>query len=97
MALFFAVTSAPHKIGKSGKPVFAGDACVWLLDPAQWNKHSVDLKNFAGAVLTTDDSNATAYKPIANVTTMKEFPIALSGIRNIPPCGGRICGATSRS
>ena len=44
MALFFAVTLAAHKIGKSGRPVFSGDACVWLLDPDQWNKHSVNLK-----------------------------------------------------
>jgi hypothetical protein len=82
MALFFAVTSAPHKIGKSGRPVFGGDACVWLLDPAQWNKRSVDLKSFPGAVLTTDDPNATAYKPVANATTMKPFPIALYGSHN---------------
>jgi hypothetical protein len=78
----FAVTSAPHKIGKSGRPVFSGDACVWLLDPAQWNKRSVDLKSFSGSVLTTDDAHASAYKPVANVTTMKPFPIALYGSHN---------------
>ena len=82
MALFFAVVSAPHKIGKSGRPVFGGDACVWLLDPDKWNKHSVDLKSFSGSILTTDDANATAYKPIGNVTTMKPFPIALYGSHN---------------
>jgi hypothetical protein len=82
MALFFAVTSAPHKIGKSGRPVFGGDACVWLLNPAQWNKRSVDLKSFPGFVLTTDDSYASGYKPVANVTMMKPFPIALYGSHN---------------
>src|ERR1017187_9173617 len=82
MALFFAVTQAPHSIGKSGHPVFGGDACIWLLDPEQWNKHSVDVKSFPGSVLTTDDANATAYKPIGNVTTMKPFPIALYGSHN---------------
>jgi hypothetical protein len=82
MALFFAVTSAPHEIGKSGRLVFGADACVWLLDPARWNKHSVDLKSFPGSVLTTDDPNASAYKPVANVTTMKPFPIALYGSHN---------------
>lgn len=82
MALFFAVTSAPHKVGKRGRPVFGGNACVWVLDPAQWNEHSVDLKDFPGAVLTTDDSNTNGYKPVASVTTMKPFPIALYGSHN---------------
>jgi hypothetical protein len=82
MALFFAVTSAAHKIGKSGRPVFSGDASIWLLDPEQWNKHSVNLKGFVASVLTTDDTNANAYKPVGNVSTMKEFPIALYGSHN---------------
>ena len=38
MALFFAVTSAPHKIGKSGRPLFSSDACIWLLNPEEWSK-----------------------------------------------------------
>lgn len=82
MALFFAVTSSPHKIGKSGRPVFSGDACVWLLDPDQWNKQAIALKSFPGSVLTTDDPNATGYKPIGNITTMKSSPIALYGSHN---------------
>jgi len=82
MALFFAVTLAAHKIGKSGRPVFSGDACIWLLDPEKWNKHSVSLKSFPGSVLTTDDANATAYKPVGNVATMKLSPIALYGAHN---------------
>jgi FRG domain len=82
MALFFAVTMASHRIGKSGRPVFTGDASIWLLDPEQWNKHSVGLKSFTGQVLTTDDPNASAYKPVGNVTTMKSFPIALYGSHN---------------
>jgi hypothetical protein len=82
MALFFAVTQASHTIGNSGRPVFAGDACVWLLDPDQWNKQSVGLKSFTGQVLTTDDPNASGYKPVGNVTTMKSYPIAVYGSHN---------------
>lgn len=82
MALFFAVTSASHKIGKSLRPVFDGDACIWLLDPDQWNEHSVNLKTFPGSVLTTDDVNATGYKPVGNVSLMKPSPIALYGSHN---------------
>ncbi len=82
IALFFAVTLASHKIGRTGRPTFSGDASIWLLDPEQWNKHSVNLKSFPGSVLTTDDPNATGYKPVANVITMKPSPIALYGSHN---------------
>jgi hypothetical protein len=81
MALFFSVASARHTLGSRGAPVFSGDAAVWLLDPVQWNERSVDLKSFAGEVLTTDDANASAYAPIGNVKTMKPFPIAVYGTR----------------
>jgi hypothetical protein len=82
MALFFAVTSAHHKLGNRGKPVFRGDAAVWILDPVAWNAKAVDLRSFAGAVLTTDDPNANAYKPPGDVSTMKPFPIAIYGAHN---------------
>ncbi len=82
MALFFAVTLASHKIAKSGRPVFDGDACIWLLDPDQWNKQSINLKSFPGTVLTTDDTNATGYKPVGDVSVMKPYPIALYGAHN---------------
>ena len=82
MALFFAVTCARHELGSRGSPVFKSDAAIWLLDPAQWNKKSVDLKSFSGEVLTTDDPNANAYAPIGDVKTMKPFPIAVYGAHN---------------
>lgn len=82
MALFFAVTSAKHKLGAKEKPVFSGDAAIWVLDPVQWNKKAVDLRSFAGAVLTADDANANAYKPIGDINTMKPFPIAIYGAHN---------------
>jgi hypothetical protein len=52
------------------------------LDPEQWNQHSVNLKSFPGSVLTTDEPNATAYKPVGNVAVMKSSPIALYGSHN---------------
>lgn len=82
MALFFAVTSARHGLGSRGAPVFRSDAAIWVLDPVQWNKTSVDLRSFAGEVLTTDDPNANAYIPIGDVKTMKSFPIAVYGAHN---------------
>ena len=82
MALFFAVTSARHTLGLRGRPVFSGDASIWLLDPGRWNKRAVELKSFPGSVLTTDDANASAYKPVGDSRTMKQFPIALYGAHN---------------
>jgi len=82
MALFFAVTCACHKLGAHGKPVFNGDAAIWVLDPVQWNKQAVDLRSFTGAVVTTDDPNANAYKPIGDISTMKSYPIAIYGAHN---------------
>ena len=82
MALFFAVTLAHHKLDSRGQPVFNGDAAIWLLDPGQWNKRAVDLLSFTGSILTTDDPNANAYKPVVDINTMKQFPIALYGAHN---------------
>lgn len=82
MALFFAVTLAGHSLGSRGRPVFSGDACVWFLDPEQWNKRAVDLRSFSGSVLTTDDPNTGAYKPVGDINTMKQFPIAIYGAHN---------------
>lgn len=82
MSLFFAVTSAHYTLGTKGKPVFSADAAIWVLDPAQWNKKAVDLRSFTGAVLTADDPNANAYKPVGDISTMKPYPIAVYGAHN---------------
>jgi hypothetical protein len=82
MALFFAVTLARHTLNSQGKPVFNGDASIWLLDPVKWNKRAIELRSFSGSVLTTDDPNASAYKPVGDINTMKQFPIALYGSHN---------------
>lgn len=82
MALFFAVTSARHTLSSRGNPVFTNDAAVWLLDPVEWNRKSVNLKSFPGEVLTTDDPNSNAYTPVGDVKTMKPSPIAVYGAHN---------------
>jgi hypothetical protein len=82
MALFFAVTSARHRLSTRGCPVFYGDATVWILSPTLWNKHAVNLKSFLGCILTTEDVHASAYKPVGDINTMKDLPIALYGSHN---------------
>lgn len=81
-ALFFAASYADHTLGANGNPVFSTDVAVWLLDPVQWNKRSVNLKSFPGEVLTTDDAHANAYAPVGDVKTMQPFPIAIYGAHN---------------
>lgn len=82
IALFFAVILSQHKLGVRGKPVFNSDTSIWILDPIQWNKKAIDLKKYSGSILTTDDLNASSYKPVADINTMKEFPIAIYGSHN---------------
>lgn len=82
MALFFAVTSAKHSLSQRGNIVFQSDATIWVLDTFKWNKRAVDLKSFTGKVLTTDDPNANAYKPVGDCNAMKDFPIAIFGAHN---------------
>lgn len=82
MALFFAVTLARYSLSSRERPLFDGDACIWFLDPEKWNERAVDLLSFTGSVLTTDDPNAHAYKPLGDITTMKPFPIAIYGAHN---------------
>lgn len=82
MALFFAVTSAPHSLNLRGRPVFNSDASIWFLDPEQWNKRVIGMRSFPGSVLTTDDPNAGAYKPIGDIKIIKSLPIAIYGAHN---------------
>lgn len=82
MALFFAIMAARHRLGARGKPVFEGQAAIWILDPIAWNKRAVDLRSFEGKILTTDDSNAGAYSPVGDCNVMKDFPIAIYGAHN---------------
>jgi hypothetical protein len=82
IALFFAVSTAPHSFKKNGTPVFNSDAAIWVLDPSKWNKHAVNLTSFTGKVLTTDDPNSSAYSPDGVCNGMKDFPIAIYGSHN---------------
>jgi hypothetical protein len=81
-ALFFAVTSSPHKLNASQTYSFSYDAAMWILSPDDWNRKSVDLTSFPGRVLSTNDSNLNAYVPIGNCSVMKDYPLAIYGSHN---------------
>ncbi|MEN6547980.1 MAG: FRG domain-containing protein [Armatimonadia bacterium] len=84
IALFFAVTSAPHELRPDGSLVFADDAAVWILDPQAWNKAAVALKDYDGDVLTTVDPNlnSNAYGPAPECRDMQDPPLAMYGVHN---------------
>lgn len=82
VGLFFAVTLAHHTLSKFGKPIFKGDASIWILNPEKWNEKAVGIPSFTGAILTTADPNASAYNPAGDIISMKQFPIALYGAHN---------------
>ena len=81
-ALFFAVTTSPHKLNASQTCSFSNDATVWVLSPDDWNKKSVDLASFPGRILSTNDSNLNAYEPVGDCGVMKNFPLAIFGAHN---------------
>lgn len=82
IGLFFAVTSAAHKVNNDGSLAFGADAAVWILDPVQWNRHSVNLDTFPGRVLSTNDFHLHAYKPTPECALMREAPLAIFGVHN---------------
>jgi len=81
-ALFFAVTSCRHHLQSNGEAAFVNPASVWVLNPEQWNKQSVNLKSFPGKILSTNDSNLAAYKPVSDCSLMREYPLAIYGSHN---------------
>jgi hypothetical protein len=48
VALYFALTDEPETPN--------GDAAIWVLDPAAWNRKSLGHITFKGGILSVDDS-----------------------------------------
>jgi hypothetical protein len=82
IALFFAVTSADHKITTSGDLSFSTYAAVWVLKPAEWNERAVDLDSFGGKVLSTLDPLLRTHKPEPDCGNLRPPPLAIFGAHN---------------
>jgi hypothetical protein len=82
VALFFAVTSAPHELTKKGTQRFTAPAAIWVLNPVRWNRHSLRHLTFKGGVLTPGDDNLKGYSPVPSYANMNRYPVALYGAHN---------------
>jgi FRG domain len=84
IGLFFAVMSASFKIGAAGKPRFAADGAVWVLNPVLWNRQSLKHQSYEGGVLTPGEDAVKGYKPTPSFSGMYNHPVALYGAHNSP-------------
>jgi hypothetical protein len=82
IALFFAVTSADHRLLKTGEASFSKDASIWMLKPAEWNERAVDLDSFAGRVLPTGDPLLRTYAPVPDCSDLRHPALCIYGAHN---------------
>lgn len=85
MALFFALTTA-HLGIKHGVEKYLDSAAVWIVDPLIWNNKALSHYTYRGAIdiLTHYDDKLDAYKPLIDLGSMKEEPVAMFGTYNSP-------------
>ena len=83
VALFFALSSAVV-VGRSadGKAEYKEGCAVWLLDPAIWNRRSLNRVTFSEGVLSAGDELLKGYAPNTDQRLMNTDPIALYGVHN---------------
>jgi hypothetical protein len=84
IALHFALMRAPYKVRGDRRIKYTADATVWVLDPAQWNRHALKHQSFDGGPLTPGDEPLQAYKPTPTFAKMNNHPVALYGAHNSP-------------
>jgi hypothetical protein len=82
VSLFFTVTAASYKLTAKGTQKFTAPAALWVLNPVQWNRHSLKHQGFEGGILTPDDEALNAYRPAPSYTGMNNHPVALYGAHN---------------
>jgi len=81
-ALFFALTSAPRDAAGNHSSTAVA---IWMLDPAEWNKHSLRDVGGKADILSFDSPDAKSYEPITDSTRAWGLePIALFGTYNSP-------------
>ena len=83
VALFFALSSAPIVSRTAdGTPEYKEDCSVWLLDPAIWNRRSLNRVTFSEGILSAGDELLKGYAPGTDPRIMNTDPIALYGVHN---------------
>ena len=82
VGLFFAAMSSPTKVLKPGNLKFLKPAAIWILDPVEWNRHSLKHISFDGKVLATGDEAVKGYRPTNSFSNMFNEPVGLYGTHN---------------
>lgn len=80
MALYFALTSAPHHY-TTGSIVFDSDVAVWIYNPIEWNRQALNNQAI-DSVLGVDDDPLKGYAPTSDHRQLNVTPVALYGIHN---------------
>jgi hypothetical protein len=83
IALYFALTTAPHDY-VGGIPNYPNDAAVWVLDPAAWNEKVLKHLTYTGGILSTTDKPLSGYVPTAGMDLLNTEPVAMYGTHNSP-------------
>jgi hypothetical protein len=60
------------------------DACIWMCNPADWNKSALRHISFQGGILDQENTIVRAYAPDSSFVDMPNPPIMMYGAHNSP-------------
>lgn len=83
VALYFAITSAQKSV-QNNVVTYSAPATVWVLNPTDWNRHSLKHQTYADGILSTDRPEMKGYQPTSSWKGMNNLPVALFGVHNSP-------------
>jgi hypothetical protein len=83
IALYFALTAAHYKIERNIIK-YTEDAAVWVFNPIEWNKRSLQHIGFEGRILSPLDQELKGYTPASEISLMNSEPVAIYGTHNSP-------------
>lgn len=74
VGLFFALRSART----GSRPA------VWILDPTKWNQAALSRISYDGGPLDPDHELLSGYRPVGDMSSLSEAPVAIFGAHNSP-------------
>jgi hypothetical protein len=80
VALFFALTTASRS--KADPTVYDSPACVWVMQPIDWNRFALATISYSGEILSTTRAQLKGYAPGASFDMMNLYPVAMYGAHN---------------
>lgn len=86
IALYFALSSAKGD-SSTGTEIFKKDASIWVLDPVEWNRHSLKHMSYKDGILSVADARIKTYTPSSNhhdTGEMLNQSVTIYGTHNSP-------------